>query len=128
MLGPSTITIPHPHLLSIEPCSCPIVRSPAPFSHSPTTYPRARTDASFAAIIYCFLSTCVGLEIRRSDILEAFTPSAILASQGRNARSRNARGEYEMDTMTNPYDRLGGAAMSAEEIEMMRRNGPGRFY
>ena len=87
-------------------------------------------DPRFAAVIYCFLSTCLGLEIRRSDVLEAFTPSAYRALRNQNApntRGGRVRGEYEMDNM-GMYDRVGEGKMGSEEVEMMRRGGPGRFY
>ncbi|WWD22044.1 hypothetical protein CI109_106532 [Kwoniella shandongensis] len=81
------------------------------------------------SIIYCFLSTCLGLQIRRSDLIEAFsfpTPSQIRARDAERRRRAQAQGEgYELDEVDRGVRYgLGGA----EEFEMMRRGGvgPGR--
>lgn len=94
---------------------------------------------SFLAIVYCFLSTCLGVQIRRSDILEAFTPPTLssVRQRDREQRERLARhagagaGEYELDDIGgfggggiggSSYGRMG--TMGAEELEM-RKGGRG---
>ncbi|KAK1926401.1 hypothetical protein DB88DRAFT_538298 [Papiliotrema laurentii] len=83
------------------------------------------------AIIWCFLSTCLGLEIRRSDLWDALKPTSLAAVRqaDRERRDRINRSEYhELETMGGTgLDRLSGG-MGGDEIEMMRRGGPGRFY
>jgi hypothetical protein len=94
---------------------------------------RTKLIPSFLAIGYCFLSTCLGVQIRRSDIIEAFTPPTIASVQKRDreqrerlARRTEGAGEYELDDMAynGPgYGRIGnmgGGAMGGEELEMMR--------
>jgi hypothetical protein len=90
---------------------------------------------SFLAIVYCFLSTCLGIQIRRSDVIEAFTPPTMssVRQRDREQRERLARrelgGEYELDDMRfdGPgYGRMGamgGGGMSGEELEMRRGRG-----
>jgi hypothetical protein len=80
---------------------------------------------SFSAIIYCFLSTCLGIQIRRSDIWEAISfPSAQSIRERDSARRSRVNGEYELDNL---YDRAGLGGMGEEEVEMMRR-GRGSLY
>ncbi|OCF41163.1 hypothetical protein I317_04993 [Kwoniella heveanensis CBS 569] len=89
------------------------------------------------SIIYCFLSTCLGVQIRRSDLVEAFsfpTPSSVRARDAERQRRRGAAaagGGYEMDDMDRggmlAYERA-GMMSSAEEFEMMRRGGPSRGF
>ena len=81
-------------------------------------------NTSFFAIIYCFLSTCLGIQIRRSDLWEAISLPSLAQVRERDRQRRRA-GNYEMDDM----DGMGmgvGLGMGAEQVEMMRRNGPGR--
>ena len=89
---------------------------------------------SFLAIVYCFLSTCLGIQIRRGDIIEAFTPPTLssVRQRDREQRERLARrgeGEYELDDMRfdGPgYGRMGamgGGGMSGEELELRRGRG-----
>ncbi|WVQ97800.1 hypothetical protein IAU59_004915 [Kwoniella sp. CBS 9459] len=88
----------------------------------------------FCSIIYCFLSTCLGVQIRRSDIVEAFsfpTPATIRARDAQRRRRVEAAGGYELDDMDRGmgYERMGvGMSSSAEEFEMMRRGGPSRGF
>lgn len=99
---------------------------------SALTWSLIRAPASFAAIIYLFLSTCLGLQIRRSDIWEAFSfPSmAQVRERDRIRRQRASRsGEYELDDMDGigmgmGYDRP-VMGMGPEEVELMRRGGGG---
>ncbi|WVQ68975.1 uncharacterized protein L199_007186 [Kwoniella botswanensis] len=82
-----------------------------------------------ASIIYCFLSTCLGIQIRRSDIKEAFslpTPAKIRARDEERRRRMEQMGGYEMDDIG--YERVGGMSSGAEEFEMMRRGGPSRGF
>jgi hypothetical protein len=97
------------------------------------SYRAEHIASSFLAIIYCFLSTCLGVQIRRSDILEAFTPPTLssVRQRDREQRERLARnasaGEYELDDVggfSGPgYGRM-GSSMGAEELEM-RKGGRG---
>ncbi|RSH90242.1 hypothetical protein EHS25_001576 [Saitozyma podzolica] len=109
-----------------------------------------------SAIIYCFLSTCLGLSIRRSDIWEALRPPTLSDIRTRDAARRrraeemtrmygNGNGNagvsgdyndegYELDHMGGgggyEYDRgmgVGGVGGGAEELEMMRRGGRGYY-
>lgn len=98
-----------------------------------------KRSRSFLAIVYCFLSTCLGIQIRRSDIYEAFTPPTLASvrQRDREQRERLARnagtgaGEYELDDIGgfggggmggSGYGRMG--SMGAEELEM-RKGGRG---
>lgn len=75
----------------------------------------------------------MGIQIRRSDILEVFTPPTLssVRQRDREQRARLARsadaGEYELDEVTfnSPaYGRVGmsmGGSAGGEELEMMRR-------
>ncbi|WRT65028.1 uncharacterized protein IL334_001970 [Kwoniella shivajii] len=83
-----------------------------------------------ASIIYCFLSTCLGVQIRRSDLSEAFslpTPAKIRARDAERRRRLEASGGYELDDMDRnmAYERV-GVSSGPEEFEVMRRGGPGR--
>ncbi|WVF70085.1 hypothetical protein IAT40_004872 [Kwoniella sp. CBS 6097] len=84
------------------------------------------------SIIYCFLSTCLGVQIRRSDVVEAFsfpTPASVRARDAERRRRAEAAGGYEMDDVDRgmAYERM-GMTSSAEEFEMMRRGGPSRGF
>ncbi|WWC87219.1 uncharacterized protein L201_002107 [Kwoniella dendrophila CBS 6074] len=86
-----------------------------------------------ASIIYCFLSTCLGIQIRRSDLKEAFsipTPAKIRARDAERRRRMEQAGGYELDDMDRNlnYERIGGMSSNAEEFEMMRRGGPSRGF
>jgi len=94
----------------------------------------SKLTPSFLAIVYCFLSTCLGIQIRRGDIIEAFTPPTIASvrQRDREQRERLARrgeGDYELDDMRfdGPgYGRMGamgGGGMSGEELELRRGRG-----
>jgi hypothetical protein len=108
---------------------------------SPSLTSRLTYSSSFAAIVYCFLSTCLGIELRRSDIWEAVTFPSVEAIRERDRRRRVRAGggnqEFELDDighrgmgmgMGMGYDRV-GPGMGMEEIEMMRRSGGrGGYY
>ncbi|ORY26897.1 hypothetical protein BCR39DRAFT_540012 [Naematelia encephala] len=92
----------------------------------------------FFSIIYCFLSSCLGVQIRRSDIWEALTLSTPSTIRERE-RMRRMRGQeqFELDEMDAPSgvgvgtgglgwdDRFGS---SAEGVEAMRRSGMSRGF
>ncbi|RXK42226.1 hypothetical protein M231_00584 [Tremella mesenterica] len=65
------------------------------------------------SVIYCFLSTCLGIRIRKSDIWEALTLGISTRSRGYQSRAVPYAG-------TGGYDRL--SISTAEEFEMMRRD------
>ncbi|KAL7424359.1 hypothetical protein Q5752_000041 [Cryptotrichosporon argae] len=89
---------------------------------------------TLSALIFCFLSTCLGLPLRRSDLLSAFSSSSPpvrrpRTTAGRAGATHGAVQEYELDAMLRSADygdaRLGG---DDAEYEMMRRGGPGRGF
>ncbi|WVR04425.1 hypothetical protein IAU60_001427 [Kwoniella sp. DSM 27419] len=88
------------------------------------------------SIIYCFLSTCLGVQIRKADLAEAFslpTPAKIRARDAERRRRAEAMGGYELDDLDRDaggaYGRMGPMASSAEGFEMSRRGGPrGGYY
>lgn len=112
----------------------------------------SRLTPSFLSIIYCFLSTCLGVQLRRSDFFSAFslpTPASVRARDRERAQRIQARRsgagalgqaeeyELELDDMADLdgvgggiYGRMGmggggiGGGMS-EEVEMLRRGGRG---
>lgn len=79
------------------------------------------TPSSVAAVIYCFLSTCLGLQIRRSDVWEALTtgPSAT------SSRNRQSHG-YGDSTNGLHWDRY--ESNGNEAIELMSRAPPREFF
>ncbi|KAI9635469.1 uncharacterized protein MKK02DRAFT_44159 [Dioszegia hungarica] len=83
------------------------------------------------ALIFCFLSTCLGIPLRRADVLSAFsfpTPASIRAKDEARRRRLAERqrlgmvdGEgYEMDSMARGVERAG---VGGDDWEMMRRSG-----
>ncbi|ORX34365.1 hypothetical protein BD324DRAFT_635578 [Kockovaella imperatae] len=96
----------------------------------------------FFAVIWCFLSTCLGIKIRRSDIWEAFSLPSMekIKERDRQRRARAARmheaGEYELDTLDGggigpgmgPRAGLSmGGLGTNEDLEFLRRPGS-RYY
>ncbi|WWC67673.1 uncharacterized protein I206_101585 [Kwoniella pini CBS 10737] len=86
-----------------------------------------------ASIIYCFLSTCLGVQIRRADLKEAFsipTPAKVRARDAERRRRMEQTGSYELDEIDRnvAYERVGGISSGAEEFEVMRRGGPSRGF
>jgi hypothetical protein len=73
---------------------------------------------SLAAIIYCFLSTCLGLQLRRADVWEALSNSAHPA-QRRHAEFDDLR-DYQRPLWN------GHGAESGEAIEMLEGPSQGR--
>jgi hypothetical protein len=76
------------------------------------------SDNSFCAIIYCFLSTCIGVQIRRSDMWDAVVYNSRGAKEHRRRqlegrRSRPGTGgvgereEYELVERREPLVRKG---------------------
>lgn len=93
------------------------------------------TISSLLAVIFCFLSTCLGLSIRRSDLVSALsfpTPTSIRAkdeARRKRAAERQRLGldpgesggeRYEMGNMTGGVERTG---VGGDDWEMMRRGG-----
>jgi hypothetical protein len=103
------------------------------------------TLPSLFALIYCFLSTCLGLHLRRADIWDSLRPPSLSDIRQRDAARRRRAQElsklygpgdggdgdgegYEMGEFSSPYERVGmGLGGGVEDIDMMRRAGRGFF-
>lgn len=78
------------------------------------------------------------MQIRGSDVWEAMTFQSISSIRERDRQRRQqaasrTNGEFELDDLDpgigGAYGRMGGmGGPGPEELEMFKRNGPGRFY